>query len=141
MDNDERIVSRRALRMLKSPRNFVKYVLVRADVSGFSVTPARVEDIARAIAGVPPSSVVQQGIDPLVYYRDLFASFLAQDPESYKAFQRFWDDLWYVELRGGSKGSSKSGSSLDKLVDSIVDDIYRKMTGGVYSLPPEVIEE
>ncbi len=136
----DRVVSRRALRALQRPDSFVKYVLVRADVAGFPVSPARVKDIAEVLAAVPPESLEANGVDPIKYYRNIFAAYLAQDDESYEAFKKFWDDLWYVTYGGGG-GAGGGGSGLDRLAGKIVDDLVKRIAGGVYSLPPEVIEE
>jgi len=136
----ERIVSRRALKALQRPHDFVKYVLVRADVAGFSVTPARVDSIARAVAAIPPDQLVSQGIDPLEYYKGIFASVLAQDPESARLFDRFWEDLWYVKPLTASSRPDVD-SNVDRLVDGIVDDLLRKMSGAPIRVPREVIEE
>lgn len=136
----ERMVSRRALKVLSSPDSFLKYVLVRAGVAGFPVTPARVEELAKAVSAVPPQELLSQGINPVEYYRDVFASFLAQDAESYERFKKFWDDLWYVEYVPPEQLPAGEGG-LDRLADSVVDRILRRMAGTPVSIPPEVIEE
>lgn len=139
-DPGKKVISRRALRVLQDSDNFLKYVLVRADSAGFSVTPARAKSIAQAVAGNPVQSLEAQGLDPIKYYRDIFASFLAQDPESYVQFKKFWDDLWYVEVMQGSQ-SGRSDSGIERLADMIVDDLLRKMAGSSIRIPSEVIEE
>lgn len=126
-------ISLRARRLVQDPDAFARYVLGRAVTAGFPVTPARAENIAQVLRA---SS--QDGLTPdeaYYLYRDLFKSFLVQDPDRGKEFDRFWDELWLYcapKTSGGGRGY------IGSVGEDLADRISQALSGQI-GIPVEVL--
>jgi len=127
------VISARVQRTLQNPDLFARYVLGRAVTAGFAVTPARVEDVARALKASASSDLTPD--EAYVYYRDIFRAFLAQDPSLSRSFDKFWDELWYYcPVQEGYTGTTIS----QRIGQSIAQKVARTLSGQV-RIPVEVL--
>lgn len=136
-------LSPRVERYLNDPDRLVKYILIRASSAGFSVTPARVEQIMKALKDLSTQDLSYLDTDARIeLLGEIFAAYVAQDPDSAEDFRKFWKNLWYVCTAPSGSGSAGGGKDvLGGIVDNIVDRIAERVSRGIYSIPPEVIQE
>ena len=135
-------VRKRVLRYLDDPDQLLRYIMVRANSAGFSIAPARVQEILSALKAL--SSQDLSRVSEEVKFRlleDVFAAYMAQDEEKREDFRKFWRDLWYVCVSEGESKESESGLVSDRIVDELVDRISKRIISGIYVVPPEVIQE
>ena len=136
-------LSPRVERYLNDPDRLVKYILIRASSSGFSVTPARVEQIMKAVKELSSQDLSYLDTDARIrLLGEIFAAYMAQDPDSAEDFRKFWKNLWYVcNTPSGSGGTGGGKDVLGGMIDNIVDRITKRVSRGIYRVPPEVIQE